>query len=265
MPRSITASAGKGGVNRAEDVRAVQTLLNENGYQLVPLAGLQVTGRMDPLTIAAIEEFQRRAVHSIRPDGRVDPRGQTLAALNAGARPAPPVPVGAIRVIFQHFGQTPEPTSSSKGPGALYESTVTVSGGVSASVRGSIFPDDMSVKGRIQDGTYDLYLGFHKRSGHTASASDLAARSEGFRAALIVNNDAPVPVISDNPTKTTSEYIHVHNGFKSKRFSDGCPTIHPSDWNTFIGVFLKAYPLLAAWTEKNAYVGKKIGVLEVNG
>jgi hypothetical protein len=192
------------------------------------------------------------------PDGRVDPGGKTLAALNQEAKPsAPTVPVTAFRVIFAHGGTVPASTSSA---GNLYESTVTVSG---RTFRGSIYPDDMSVKGRIKDGTYDLYLGFHKRAGHTPNSSDLVARDNGFRAALIVNNDFSVPVISDNSSKTTSSLIHVHNGFNSKRYSDGCPTIHPTDWPGFIEIFLKTFPNLQDWTAQNSYVGRKIGSLEV--
>ena len=121
----------------------------------------------------------------------------------------------------------------------------------------------MSVKGRIKDGTYDLYIGSTTARATRPAPADLVVRTQGFRAALIGNADASVPVISNNPAKTTSQTIHVHNGFSSKRFSDGCPTLHPSEWSAFIGIFLKAYPNLSDWTEKSTDVGKKIGVLEV--
>ena len=260
MARSISQSVGRGGINRADDVKVVQELINNNLKKLPSLRPLDVDGDIGPLTIAAIEEFQRRVVGMAKPDGRVDPKGQTLALLNLGA-PAVAIPT-TVRVVFQHQSKTPEETSSTKGTDALYESKVTITG-AGGSFRGSIYPDDMSVKGRIKDGTYDLYIGFHKREGHTPSAADLVVRTQSFRAALIVNADASVPVISNNPAKTTSQTIHVHNGFSSKRFSDGCPTLHPSDWSAFIGIFLKAYPNLSDWTEKSTYVGKKIGVLEV--
>jgi Putative peptidoglycan binding domain len=261
MAGAILKSVGSGGINRPEDVRTVQELINNNLKKMPSVRPLEVDGRIGSLTIAAIEEFQRRVVGMPLPDGRVDPGGRTLAALNLASPSASPTT--SFRVVFQHQSKTPEDTSSTKGTDALYESKVAISEGAGGSFRGSIYPDDMSVKGRLKDGTYDLYLGFHKREGHTPGAADLVVRTQGFRAALIVKADAQVPVISNNPSKTTSQFIHVHNGFNTKRFSDGCPTIHPADWSKFIKVFLDAYSSLSDWTAMNAYVGKKIGVLEV--
>jgi hypothetical protein len=264
MARTISRSVGRGGVNLPNDVTTVQELLNDNIDKIKPLSPLVPDGRIGPATQAAIDQFQKVVVRMAQPDGRVDPGGRTLALLNQATKPSIIAPIVAtpFRVVFQHFSTTPEPTSS-KGTDALYESTVTVSGGKTGTFRGSIYPDDMSVKGRIKDGTYDIYIGFHKREGHTPKAGDLVARSQGFRAALIVNADGVVPVESNNPTKKTSQLIHVHNGFNSKRFSDGCPTIHPSDWNKFIQIFLDTYPNLSDWTETSTYIGKKVGTLEV--
>jgi hypothetical protein len=267
MGKTIRHSVGRGGTNRPDDVAVVQTLLNAVIDQLVPLRSLSASGRCDPTTVAAITEFQRRVVGLIHPDGRVDPGGRTLAALNASGSPAlvppPPAPTAAFAVQFRHSGKTPDSTSKPHGTAALYESAVTVTGPKGGAFRGSIYPDDLSERGRLKDGTYDLYLGFHKRHGHTPSAKDLVVRENGFRAALIVNDDKPVPVLSDKPGKVTSEAIHVHNGFHSQRFSDGCPTLHPSDWSGFIRLFLDAFPSLADWTATSTYVGRKIGTLDV--
>lgn len=81
MALTITQAVGTGGKNNPEDVRAVQTLLNNNLYRLTPLAPLAVDGLIGPVTIGAIEEFQRRALGFARPDGRVDPEGRTLVEL----------------------------------------------------------------------------------------------------------------------------------------------------------------------------------------
>ena len=62
-------------------------------------------------------------------------------------------------------GPIPEPTNATKGTAGLYESKVTVTGPRTGSFRGSIYPDDLSQRGRLKDGTYDLYIGFHKRAG----------------------------------------------------------------------------------------------------
>ena len=271
---SISASVGKNGVNRQADVKLVQQLINKNIGRLTPLAPLKVDGINGSRTIGAITEFQTRVVGMSRADGRVDPGGMTLKSLNQGAtfgggnlpteNPEKPKDnkLSNYRVSFDHDVKTPDSIAGAKGTNGLYESTVLVGG---KSFRGSIFPDNMDVKGRIKDGTYSLYLGFHKRGGGSEEpgADDLEVRTQGFRATLIVNNDQSVPVISNNAGKKTSSAIHVHNGFRTKRYSDGCPTIHPDDWKKFISIFLDAFEDLEDWTSTSKYVGKKIGVLEV--
>ena len=266
VSKTISKSVGNRGINLRNDVITVQTLINNNIGKLVPLKPLSVDGKVGKMTIGAIEEFQRRVVKMTRADGRVDPNGKTLAALNAGSAPVKKPPTsGTFKVTFSHGGKVPDVVKGAAGTDGLYESKVSVSGPKSGTFRGSIFPNDMSVKGRIKDGTYPLYIGFHKRGGgsETPKASDLMVRSNGFRATLIVNNDQSVPVTSDNASKTTSSAIHVHNGYRSKRESDGCQTLHPDDWSKFIQIFLDAYPSLSEWTSTNKYVGKKIGDLIV--
>lgn len=268
MARTIVRSVGRNGVNQKSDVETVQELLNANLNKIPGILRLDRDGRVGPNTIGAIEAFQRRVAGMGMPDGRVDPGGRTLELLNQNGGPGlgPYVPAPAVgttfRIVFAHGGKTPARTKPVKSTDSLYESSVTVSGPKSGTFRGSIYPDDMSVKGRIKDGTYDVAIGFHKRSG-TPTKSDLVARIEGCRAALIVNDDASVPVISDNKSKTTSDYIHIHNGFNSESGSEGCLTLHPSDWPSFIKLFLDTYPDLADWKSRNTYLGKKIGVVVV--
>ncbi len=83
MARSITGSVGLGGKNRKDDSMTVQELLNkvpadEGG----PVPLLAVDGLPWQKTIAAIKNFQRVHVEMKFRDGRVDPNGPTLAALN---------------------------------------------------------------------------------------------------------------------------------------------------------------------------------------
>lgn len=85
MAVSLAGSVGRGGENRAPDVRSIQKLLN----QIYPLTPLVIDGRIGPRTIARIERFQRRFMQS--PDGRVDPSGRTLRSLLAAAPAADPV------------------------------------------------------------------------------------------------------------------------------------------------------------------------------
>jgi peptidoglycan hydrolase-like protein with peptidoglycan-binding domain len=87
---TITASVGRGGANRRNDVQVVQSLINQNIGQLVPLAPLRVDGIAGPSTISAIEEFQRRIVKLAMADGRIDPNGPTWQKLNNGQAPGAP-------------------------------------------------------------------------------------------------------------------------------------------------------------------------------
>jgi hypothetical protein len=84
MPISILHSVGRDGINRQDDVRAVQGLLNGIAIQL-GLQPLPVNGTVSPAMITAILEAQRKIARLPRPDGRVDPHGNTLRALNAAA------------------------------------------------------------------------------------------------------------------------------------------------------------------------------------
>ncbi len=177
-----------------------------------------------------------------------------------GKPPTPPPPaVGLFTLTFQHGGVVPP----SSGPG-MYESTVSLVGPQQGIFRGSIYPDDMNVKGRIKDGTYDLSLTLHHKNG-TPTAADLQVKTSGDRRpALTVNNDGTVPVISNSPAKTTSSCIHVHNGFNSERGSEGCLTLQPSDWARFITNFLELYPDLSDWYAGNgSWRGRRIGSLIV--
>lgn len=82
----ISRSVGKGGVNQAPDVKLVQQLLapflKQNGQQPI-----LANGTIDNATVAAILQFQAKALKLLAPDGRVDPGGRTITALlkQAGA------------------------------------------------------------------------------------------------------------------------------------------------------------------------------------
>ncbi|MFL5331520.1 MAG: hypothetical protein ACJ8C4_21735 [Gemmataceae bacterium] len=153
------------------------------------------------------------------------------------------------------------PGAKSHDINGRYESTMTVSGRVAGKFRLSIFPDNMNVKGRIRDGTYPIFLGFHNPKKPTES--DLAVRTNGMRAVIVINANLPVLVKSNDPKKTTSTGIHFHNGWygwtEGISMSEGCLLVHPSDWERFIKLFLKAYPTLAEWSVKGGWVGQAIG------
>jgi hypothetical protein len=82
-PISIASSVGRGGRNDPEDIAAVHRRLALYGY--LPLEGAPVIDEL----VAAIERFQTERAGFTTPDGRVDPGGKTLRALN-GETPARP-------------------------------------------------------------------------------------------------------------------------------------------------------------------------------
>ncbi len=77
VAKDISGSVGQGGKNQADDVSAVQQLLNDKGDSLT------VDGQVGPKTIGAISKFQMANLGFS--DGRVDPGGQTWGALSGGA------------------------------------------------------------------------------------------------------------------------------------------------------------------------------------
>jgi V8-like Glu-specific endopeptidase len=76
---SLTDSVGQNGVNRPDDVRLVQRLIN--AHLPIPLAPLVEDGKCEPKTIFAIKTYQQRVLGMDPPDGRVDVGGRTFRAL----------------------------------------------------------------------------------------------------------------------------------------------------------------------------------------
>jgi hypothetical protein len=80
---SIKHSVGKYGTNHSTDVVEIQTLLNKFiTAKVLETDALVVDGDCGPLTKGAIDLFQRLKFGWLHPDGRVDPVGQTIDALN---------------------------------------------------------------------------------------------------------------------------------------------------------------------------------------
>lgn len=81
MPKAISGSVGRGGRNfPPSDVMTIQYLLNcVPASQGGPSPELAVDGAVGPKTIGAIEKYQRAIGGTC--DGRVDPGGATLRAL----------------------------------------------------------------------------------------------------------------------------------------------------------------------------------------
>jgi hypothetical protein len=77
---AIGGSVGAGGRNNAADVKVVQGALNRIGPPFGP-ESLATSGSSSATLEAALKTFQRFAVGSAKPDGRVDPGGSTFRAL----------------------------------------------------------------------------------------------------------------------------------------------------------------------------------------
>ncbi|WP_315834820.1 peptidoglycan-binding protein [Bradyrhizobium prioriisuperbiae] len=83
----ITGSVGRHGRNQYDDVRRIQAALNsEKVTDGGPMPRLALNGICDQDTIAAIENYQRHQKIG-RADGRVDPNGATMKALNRMPKP----------------------------------------------------------------------------------------------------------------------------------------------------------------------------------
>jgi hypothetical protein len=164
-------------------------------------------------------------------------------------------------------GVTGLPGAGSHSTKGRYESTMVVSGYVSGAFRLTIFPDNMDVKGRICDGTYAIFLGFHDPK--KPRQSDLEVKTNGFRPVIVFNANLAVPVESNDPNKFTATEIHIHNGWSgwkaSMPMSEGCLLVHPDDWAKFITLFLKAYPRLSQWSVNGGWLGQAIGFATVSG
>jgi hypothetical protein len=95
---SISGSVGRGGKNISADVLTVQKLINKNIDAIAAITRLDEDGGCGTFTIGAIEAFQRVVVKLAKPDGRVDPGGNTLRVLNGEE---PRVRAFGLRVQFQ--------------------------------------------------------------------------------------------------------------------------------------------------------------------
>jgi hypothetical protein len=115
MAKSIQGPVGRGGRNSpAAEVLTIQYLLNcVPAHRGGPQPELVMDGICGPKTIRAIETFQTRNVGFA--DGRVDPGGRTLQALQQ-FDPAPHQPLGMTGAGKGGHGKSP----GKFGPGGKY-------------------------------------------------------------------------------------------------------------------------------------------------
>ena len=270
-----------GAKNSKADITTVQELLTAAAVKLKKsvfdpggIDGLISRSAERSGTVKAITQFQRLQVGMTRPDQRIDVDGKTWKKLVqvVGTLPPKKAPktVGLVTLTVSHGGLVPTGTTRAKGESVgthdgAYESSFVLSGGLTGTFRGSIWPNDMTKKGHLVDGEYPIHIGFHKGGGKAKQGADnLVHKTKGIRAALLVNARNGVSVHSDLSSKTTSYGVNIHNGLSAaKRSSDGCPNLPPDDWKRFIQLFLDAYPNIKDWHTVGTNTGKKVGTLIV--
>ncbi|MGJ8604462.1 MAG: peptidoglycan-binding domain-containing protein [Marivita sp.] len=108
----ISGSVGQGGANRKADVLTVQMMINAHLHKITPTPRLVEDGLNGRNTIAAITAYQRRVLGVPIPDGRVDPNGRTLQALNGPANSAAPGGDTGFSYLGGDFGSTSTPIKS---------------------------------------------------------------------------------------------------------------------------------------------------------
>ena len=248
-----------------------QSLLNDCDVLETPL---KADGKWGAMTLAAVKKLQKKT--GLVPDGIVGPN--TWAKLFADGR-------CRYVVKFKH-PKWSDTTRKSNSP--LYESDVQIikydryGPHLEKSVSGSLKCDYSALNkkrvgvvealkehGVISNGSYELNLGFHKRpsDGAKPTADDLKVKTTGkLRPCLVVNRDNAIPCFSKKTGKTTSNFIHVHNGFVNGRDSSGCPTIKAGQWSEFVSFFIAKHKTVEDWftADQLKYYGKSVGVLVIS-
>lgn len=83
---AISDSVGLDGVNKSDDARLVQRLLNANHGRIPGAREIPIDGIVGPKTVAMITAFQEKVLKWNDPDGCVDPDGKTFKALVQGGK-----------------------------------------------------------------------------------------------------------------------------------------------------------------------------------
>lgn len=92
----LIGSVGEKGDNKKGEIRKVQKLLNSNLHLIPKVEKLSEDDKIGELTIQAIVTYQRNVLKILKPDGRVDPNGRTLRALNVNSRKTRPANVAVF-------------------------------------------------------------------------------------------------------------------------------------------------------------------------
>jgi len=198
----ISASVGKGGLNREADVLIVQALLNRAG------AGIKEDGDCGRGTISAIDDYQHN--WSRHPDGRVDPGGLAWKRLLEGK----------LKVKRQGYLLLPQASGNGYYPYSpmtrQYGSHDTVQSLVAVCRKfNEKYPDlkvgvgDMS----FVDGTV---MSPHKTHRNGRNADIRPVRTDGKMLPVTIDDDA----YSRERTKVLVELLRADTNLKSILFND---------------------------------------------
>jgi len=200
VAKTITASVGRmGGVNRPDDVRTIQDLLNRVPTTAGgPKPPLDPDGKCGPKTINAIQTFQLHHFGWPGADGRVDPNGRTHVKLNEFDGPASPAPGQVSTLSIRRVG----PTGNFVDPGRkeewFYEVSDPKQPGVTAVYHLGEAGEHKSLIAPI------VFQGVSQTIQTSRSLDDLESRS----ASLLTDYGFPGPGESDapNPKRARSRF-----------------------------------------------------------
>lgn len=104
MTIQLTGSVGIDGHNQAADIKTIQSALNKLLNLIAPTVKLAVDGSLGRMpanskTVAAINQFQRKVVGMVRPDGKIDVNGRTHRTLNQKLQSASNTPSSPAVVV----------------------------------------------------------------------------------------------------------------------------------------------------------------------
>jgi penicillin-insensitive murein DD-endopeptidase len=199
---SISASVGRKGANRHDDILAIQRLLNIAG------AGIDEDGDCGRATISAIEDYQRNWVR--RPDGLVEPRGMTWSKL--------------VEAKFKLHRQVFVPLPQLSGNGYYSYASMDRQYGTAATVTSLVtvcrkfmetFPD---VKVAIGDMSFmnGARMRPHETHRNGRNADIRPVRSDGKRLPVAISDSH----YSRERTKVLIELLRAEHNLKAILFND---------------------------------------------
>lgn len=230
--------------NLSNDVIAIQKLLNSHKKKQGIPSLLREDGRIGPLTIRAIEEFQRNVVRMSAPDGRVDPGGGTLRKLNelgsptnAGSRsqccfPFSSLPSQSWTTGARAFGSNRSNGTRAHAGCDLYYPSGTaihaVADGIVIAGPYSFYAQTYAIE--VDHGSFIVRYGEVQRSANVSSGMSVTKGQKIAKVGHLVGISVPSDMLHlEMYSKSASGALTVTNAANSKKRSDGIPFFRRSD------------------------------------